>query len=107
MALELKISSQKYLGRLSVLESQMTMLRQLETEYQDLKGQVNSFAGESDQIAALQTNVDTNIQRVNNAIDATEAAIRTLQANVQSMESASSNISSMIQDSINIAQTIL
>jgi len=103
MALELRVSSEKYLNQIAMLEGQLALLKNLEAEYQDLQAQVPSFAGTSDAVGQLQQNVQVNIQRVDNAIESCNAAIRTLQANVSTMENVGQNISSIIEDSISIA----
>jgi chromosome segregation ATPase len=107
MALEIRISSQKYLSRISMLEGQLALLKNLEAEYNSLQSQVPSFMGESDAVADMRQNVVENVARVEKAIEACNAAIKTLQANVTSMENAGQNVESIIQDSINIARTLM
>lgn len=107
MALELNISTEKYQAQISMLQSNLALLRNLETEYEALQSQVPSFAGSSDAVTKMQQNVHQNVQLVEKSIQSCEAAIRTLEANVATMENVGSSIESIIDDSMNIASALL
>ncbi len=102
--LELKVSTAKYQSTISMLESQLALLKGLAGEYADLQGQVSSFTSDGE-IMEMAKVVAAGAVRVDNAIAAIQANIDTLRENVNTMESVGANISSIVEDAVSVVSS--
>ncbi len=102
--LELLVPTTKYEASISMLETQLGILKGLAAEYSYLQGQVNSFT-KSGEIRDMARVVEQGAARVDKAIVAVQANIDTLKENVSNLENVGSNVTSIIQDAVNIVST--
>lgn len=106
MALELKVSTDNYQAQISMLEAQLAILRGIAGEYQSLQAQVSSFSNDGEVLRMART-AEEAARRVDNAIDATMANIKTLQQNVETISRTGQNIATIIDEGINIVSSLL
>lgn len=103
--LELYVSSSKYEARITMLEGYVSDLQALVLEYESLKNSVTDFI-DGDQVEIMKTDVDRNIKRINTAIEAAQASIAAVRHTMTTMDNAGQNLTTLIQDSIEIANTL-
>jgi prophage DNA circulation protein len=103
--LQLLVSSSKYENRITMLEGYLSDLRGLKDEYEELKSDASSVM-EGDQLPDLQQSVEDNIKRVEKAIESTQASIDTLKETLSNMENVGANITGIIQDATDMANSL-
>ena len=102
--LKLLVSQSKYEGRITMLEGYLADLKAIAADYESLKSRATNVLGsDDDNLAQMQSVVEQNIQRVNNAIQATQASINAVKTTMSTMANVSSNVSSIIQEASQIA----
>lgn len=106
MAIELKVSTDKYEAQIALLESQLAILKGLADEYASLQANVSSFSSDGE-IMQMARVVAAGAARVDGAITATQANIETLQSNVATISNAGANVQNIIEEGINIVSSFM
>ena len=106
MALELKVSTEKYEAQIALLESQLAILKGLAGEYASLQAEVSSFSADGE-IIRMANVVAQGAARVDGAITATQANIDTLRENATTVGNVGANISNIIEEGINIVGSFI
>ena len=101
--LEIKVDSNKYEARISMLEGYVNRLEGLMGRYEALKNSVGDFMGEDDNIEEAKRAADVGIQRCRKAIDATQANIASLQDVISNMTNLGSNIKTILEAAVEAA----
>lgn len=103
--IRLKISTQKYEDRISTLEG---YVRQLETQkgnYEEKMREIPSIWNDNEADEYYNV-INTNIKKVQNAIDAANSNIEQLRNIITNMDTTSSSVSDIVTDITNTATNL-
>ena len=101
---ELLVSKEKFDNRVSTLENYLTTLKNYAARYADLKDSTRRIFGDDEEkVAQAKQAVEGQLVRVNNAISATEQAIKVLGDTSSKFDETSANVGQALQDAIAIA----
>lgn len=101
--LELKVDSNKYEARISMLEGYVNQLEGLMGRYEALKNSVGDFMGNDDNVEKAKEAANVGIKRCRKAIDATQANIATLQDVLSNMTNLGTNIKTVLEAAVEAA----
>lgn len=101
--LELKVDSNKYEQRISMLESHIAKLEDLMSGYTALKNRVGDFMGDDDNIEEARKAADIGIKRCNKAIEAVKANIESLQTVLNNINNIGGNVKTILQAAVEAA----
>lgn len=106
--LELKVDSAKYQARITQLEGYVRELEILIDEYNTMKDRVKEFIdADSDGYEEMRQNVEVRINRVRNAITATNSQIQVLKDTLSNMNELGTNIGTILQKGLEEAAAAL
>lgn len=104
---ELLVSKEKFDNRVETLQNNLTLLQNYADRYSDLKAEANRVFGEDEEnLEKAKRLVEENLKRVYNAINATEEAIRTLNATSAKFEETTQNVGNALEDAIGLAENL-
>lgn len=102
--LQVTVSYDKYEQRITQLQGYVASLETAVEEYTSMKNRVNEFMSEEDDsYRQMQENVEVRIARVRRAINATNEQIKTLQDVLNNMSNLGSNVSTLLEEGLNLA----
>lgn len=101
----INVSNDKYSARISTLQGYVNSLEGILQQYQTQRAKVDSIWTDTE-ADEYKNAIDTNIQKVQESIDATNTQIAQLQNLVQNMEQTSSGIRSTVEESLKLAQNL-
>ena len=101
--LEIKVDSNKYEARISMLEGYVNRLEGLMGRYESQKNSVSDFMGEGDGVEEAKAAANVGIQRCRKAIDATQANIASLQDVLNNMNNLGTNIKTVLEAAVEAA----
>ena len=101
---ELLVSKEKFDNRVETLSNYVTLLKGYAARYEDLKNSTNKIFGDDEEkVAEARNAVEGQLKRVHNAINATEEAIKTLNATSSKFDETSANVGQALKDAVAIA----
>lgn len=101
---ELLVSREKFDNRVSTLQNYLTQLKGYASRYEDLKNSTHRvFGGDSEKVNEARNVVQSQLNKVNNAITATEEAIKVLSETSSKFDETSANVGQALQDAVAIA----
>lgn len=101
--MEIRVDSNKYEARISMLEGYVHQLEGLMGRYEALKNSVGNFMGEGIGYAKAMEAANTGIMRCRKAINATQANIASLQDILSNMTNLGSNIETVLEAAVEAA----
>lgn len=104
-SLELKVSEQSYQQRISTLEGYVSQLNGFRDEYEQKNAEVGNFYT-GDEAEDLKNNIKENIAKIDKAIEACNLNIQQLKNIIQENNTVTSDVKSIIGDSIAIAKNL-
>ena len=103
--LELSVSTAKYQARVATLQGYVRQLETIKGNYQSKMREIPSIWSDA-QADEYYNTINTNIEKVQQAIDAANANIRQLQNIITNRQSTSASVTGIVNDSATIARNL-
>ena len=105
-ALELKVSSELYMSRMSELDAKLNKLTTILEDYRTLKTDATRVFGEDDEnLGEIQRSVEANINAVQGQINMLNAAKEMLRKQEEELGLLNTNIGNVVKEGVESAQS--